>query len=105
MLDDVLSFRKTNTDSNVDITTVVANHISIGDKVDDSLRVLSENSFTYRINETLMEMKPQYDVIYSAGHDTRKWYNFGFGDVIEIYLFVKSNVVEKIYAKIVYRSL
>jgi len=112
LIDDILYAREKNKSEKdyspaevFSVTEIVKNHIPLNTELQSALHTLKENKFKIQTLEKLTREKKQYDQIYQAVYDPRKWYWFGFGDVVTITLYVNQGKVQNISGSIKYMAL
>lgn len=98
MLNEIKQIRSKNRNTFLDITSVVEKYIAIGVPKEDAYSKLAENDF-----KIINEIQKEHALEIVATHETEK--SLGFGDDFVIYITITNQRVEKVIAKIIYKSL
>lgn len=105
LVTEIKQVRNHNRSAQVDVTSLVQQYLKTGTAIGEAISFLEKNGFQVTLKRRSELRQKQFDAIYIARYDTRKWYSFGFGDVIRIILYSSDERVFSISGYISYMAL
>ena len=105
LITEIKQVRSHNRGNQVDVTSLVEQYLKIGTATEDAISFLENNGFRVTRMRRNRLRQEQFDAIYAARYDLRKWYSFGFGDVIRIIVYSSGERVSSISGYISYMAL
>lgn len=105
LIDEIRAIRAKDNSAIIVIDEIVSKHIPVGTKKEIALGLLEKNGFKCNLAKEVNPEKKTYKETVVCVLNMRKWYSLGFGDEVVTNLYFENEVVNRLSAKIIYRSL